>query len=206
MHLYYGVRSSADQAFRIALSTLASLHPALTLHVVYSRPEPTDQPQRDYHHVGHIDIDLLRRTLPHGKHEFYVCGPAPMMQGLVPALRDWGVHDSDLHYEAFGPASVKPAAAMSQASGPSTPSPVEVRFERSGRTLSWDGQEGNLLDFAERHGLTVESGCRSGGCGACQTRLIEGTVTYADKPDHDIDPGHCLLCVGKPSTPLVLEA
>ncbi|MEY2685833.1 MAG: hypothetical protein RL375_31 [Pseudomonadota bacterium] len=217
VHLVYGVRSSHDQAFKIALAALASLHPALTLHVVYSRPEPGDQPQRDYHHVGRIDIDLLRRTLPHGRHQFYICGPAPMMQSLVPALRDWGVQDSDLHYEAFGPASVKPANSPSQAhqanqadqagqQDDTVAAPVEVRFERSGRTLNWDGQEGNLLDFAERHGLAVESGCRSGGCGACQTRLVSGTVAYADTPDHDIAPGHCLLCVGEPTSALVLEA
>jgi hypothetical protein len=206
VHLYYGVRSSADHAFKIGLAAMASLHPALTLHVVYGHAGPADQPQRDYHHVGHIDVDLLRRTLPHGRHEFYVCGPAPMMQSLVPALRDWGVQDSNLHYEAFGPSSLKPSNTTSQAADAATGSPIEVRFERSGRTLSWDGQEGNLLDFAERHGLAVESGCRSGGCGACQTRLRSGTVKYADKPDHDIPPGHCLLCVGKPTSAIVLEA
>jgi hypothetical protein len=28
-----------------------------------------------------------------------------------------------------------------------------VHFKRSGRTLAWDGQDGSLLDFAERHGI-----------------------------------------------------
>jgi hypothetical protein len=35
---------------------------------------------------------------------------------------------------------------------------------------------------------------------------VSGAVAYADKPDHDIAPGHCLLCVGKPQSALVLEA
>jgi ferredoxin len=83
---------------------------------------------------------------------------------------------------------------------------VEVRFSRSGRSLTWDGQDANLLDFAERHDLAVDSGCRSGSCGACQTRLLSGLVTYAEKPDHDIPDGHCLLCVGKPKSALVLDA
>jgi ferredoxin len=82
---------------------------------------------------------------------------------------------------------------------------LTVRFSRAGRTLAWDGQDANLLDFAERHGLAVDSGCRSGSCGACQTRLVSGVVTYADKPDHDIPAGHCLLCVGKPQAALVLD-
>ena len=81
-----------------------------------------------------------------------------------------------------------------------------MRFSRSGRTLAWDGQDANLLDFAERHGLAVDSGCRSGSCGTCQTRLLSGSVTYADQPDLDILKGHCLLCVGKPQADLVLDA
>ena len=83
---------------------------------------------------------------------------------------------------------------------------VEVRFQRSGRTLIWDGRDASLLDFAEQHGIEVESGCRSGGCGSCETRLLEGKVQYDHAPDHDVAPGHCLLCVGRPSSPLALEA
>jgi ferredoxin len=72
--------------------------------------------------------------------------------------------------------------------------------------LTWDGRDASLLDFAERHGIAVESGCRSGGCGSCETRLLEGKVQYENAPDHDVAAGHCLLCVGHPSSPLVLEA
>jgi ferredoxin len=70
---------------------------------------------------------------------------------------------------------------------------------------SYEESPPNLLDFAERNGLAVDSGCRSGSCGACQTRLLSGVVTYADKPDHEIPKGHCLLCVGKPQSALVLD-
>lgn len=151
-----------------------------------------------------MDVELLRKTLPHGRHQFYVCGPPAMMQTLVPALAEWDVPVADIHYEAFGPASVKlpgtsePAAAV--------PGGVEVRFLRAGRTLSWDGRDASLLDFAERHGIEVESGCRSGGCGSCETRLLEGSVQYDHAPDHDVAAGHCLLCVGRPAASLVLEA
>ena len=86
-------------------------------------------------------------------------------------------------------------------------------FEMSGdewrldvRTLVWTGQDASLLDFAERHGIEVESGCRSGGCGSCETRMLDGSVKYEHTPDHDVAAGHCLLCVGRPATSLVLEA
>lgn len=204
VHLYYGLRNGREHAFKQTLQALAAAHPQLHLNVVYSRPDDGDEPGRDFQHRGHVDVELLRRTLPHGQHRFYVCGPPAMMRTLVPALAAWGVPRADLHFEAFGPASVKlpgdePAAPAATAS-------FEIRFRRAGRTLTWDGADASLLDFAERHGVEVESGCRSGGCGACETRLLEGQVRYAQAPDHDVAPGHCLLCVGRPSSDVVLEA
>jgi len=178
----------------------------LSLNIVYSRPDESDLHGRDYRYDGRVDIDLLRRTLPRGRHQFYVCGPPAMMQALVPALAAWGVQAGDIRFEAFGPASVAlPGAAEPDAAAP-VPTGVALRFRRSGRTLTWDGRDASLLDFAERHGIEVEAGCRSGSCGSCETRLLEGSVQYAHVPDYDVTPGHCLLCVGRPSSRLELEA
>jgi len=204
LHLYYGVRNSGEHAFKQVIEEIAASHPSLRLNIVYSRPAATDVQGRDYQHEGHVDVELLRRTLPHGRHQFYVCGPPAMMQTLVPALAEWGVPGADIHHEAFGPASVRLPGAP-EVSVPAADA-FEVKFQRSGRTLSWDGRDASLLDFAERHGIEVESGCRSGGCGSCETRLAEGSVQYEHAPDHDVAPGHCLLCVGRPSSNLVLEA
>jgi len=204
LHVYYGLRNSGEHAFKQQLEEIAASHPALRLNIVYSRPGESDLQGRDYQHQGHVDVELLRHTLPQGRHQFYVCGPPAMMQVLVPALAEWGVPIGDIHYEAFGPASVKlPGTPVAPAT---VDAEVEVRFQRSGRTLTWDGRDASLLDFAERHGIAAESGCRSGGCGSCETRLLEGKVQYEHAPDHDVAAGHCLLCVGRPSSALVLEA
>lgn len=204
VHLFYGLRNSDEHAFKSALEAMAASHPALQLHVVYSRPLACDLAGRDYQHAGHVNVELLRTVLPPGRREFYMCGPPAMMQTLVPALAEWGVPMADIHYEAFGPATVTlqgtNAAATPGVKG------VDVQFRHSGRTLSWTGQDASLLDFAERHGIEVESGCRCGGCGSCETPLIEGSVQYDHTPDHDIAEGHCLLCVGRPAGSLVLEA
>lgn len=205
VHLYYGLRQSSEHAFKSLLESLAAAHADFHLNVVYSRPASGDVAGRDYQHAGHIDIDLLRRTLPHGRHRFFVCGPPAMMNSLVPALADWGVAREDIHHEAFGPAAPRgsqPPLATSAAAGES----IEIRFAKSGRTLTWSGQDASLLDFAERNGVAVESGCRSGNCGSCETRLVSGKVHYTAAPDHDIAQGHCLLCVGTPISPLVLDA
>ena len=206
VHLFYGARNGAEHGFRSELGELSRLHPAFHLHVVYSQPDLEDLPGLDFRHAGHVDVDLLRRTLPAGRHRFYVCGPPPMMASLIAGLLEWGVLPDDIHHEAFGPASVRSMQASSRAEIPRASLSLEVMFRRSSRTLAWDGIEANLLDFAERHDLSVESGCRSGSCGTCEVKVISGTVCYAEKPDHEITPGHCLLCVGFPQSALELEA
>ena len=200
-HLFYGVRNGKDHAFKAVLEGLAQAHPGFNLHVVYADPEPGDVLGEDYDQSGFINLDLLKQTLPHGRHAFYLCGPDPMMKALIPALQGWGVGESDIHRESFGPQTMTPHP-MPAAPGPS----LAIGFRRSGRTLDWLGQDANLLDFAERNLIAVDAGCRSGSCGTCETRLISGRVAYATKPDHDIAPGHCLLCVGTPATALELDA
>ena len=208
IHLYYGLRHGREHAFRSWLEQQAAAHPHFHLTIACSRPDPGDEPGRDFQHLGHIDIELLRRTLSAGRHRFYVCGPPAMLSGVLPALRSWGVAPQDIRHEAFGPASGDAPGAVTPS--PAAPEPgaqtFEVRFARSGRTLAWDGRDASLLAFAERHAVAVDSGCRAGSCGACETRLIDGQVDYAERPDHEIAPGHCLLCVGTPRSALVLGA
>jgi ferredoxin-NADP reductase len=206
VHLYYGVRNSAEHAYKNILEDLARASAQLHLHVVYSRPMPQDVLARDYQHAGHVDLALLKQTLPHGPHQFYICGPTGLLESLVPALLQWGVAPADVHFEAFGPSSVRMPAAHTEAATEPSATPLEIQFTRSGRTLQWTGKQSNLLDFAEAHGIQVESGCRSGSCGSCVTTLAGGAVDYASAPDFDLAPQQCLLCVARPRAPLVLEA
>jgi ferredoxin-NADP reductase len=206
VHLYYGIRHGAEHGFKKELDELALQHPTFHLNVIYSQPRSEDVSEQDYQHTGHVDIDLLRLTLPAGRHRFYVCGPPAMMESILPALRQWGVLPNDIHYEAFGPMTAQSAQASLRADVSQVSPSFDVMFRSSARTLAWDGKDANLLDFAERHDLSIESGCRSGSCGTCEVQLIAGTVRYAEKPDHEITPGHCLLCVGVPESALELEA
>ncbi|MEQ1488930.1 MAG: 2Fe-2S iron-sulfur cluster-binding protein [Terricaulis sp.] len=199
-HLFYGVQNGAVNAFRATLEELAQSYPNFRLHVLYDTPSPSDG-EEPHVLVGRVDIDLLKRTLPDGvAHTFYVCGPPAMMESIVPALRAWGVPASDIRTEAFGPASLRPSVAALEAG------PFDVRFRRAGRSIIWNGQDASLLDFAERNGVEVDSGCRSGSCGTCEASIVSGSVRATQKPDYEVRDGHCLLCVSVPTSALVLEA
>jgi ferredoxin len=141
-----------------------------------------------------------------GRCAVYICGPAPMMEALVPALRLAGVAEADLHHEAFGPASVPRPAGLTSDASPHAALDLPVRFLRSGRTLDWTGEGGSLLDFAERNGVAIDSGCRAGQCGSCETRLVSGEVRNLQTPVWEVAPGYCLPCVCTPVSAVELDA
>ncbi|MDO8331970.1 MAG: 2Fe-2S iron-sulfur cluster-binding protein [Fluviicoccus sp.] len=201
--LFYGVRNGREMVMASRLAELAAAHPGLRLWRCFSDPRPEDVAGRDYEHRGRVDIPLLRLHLSLKPHQFYLCGPGAMMECLVAGLADWGVADERVHFEAFGPASVRRPAVQAVAGEAVV---VRVNFARSGKQLLWQPGAGSLLEFAEANGIGVDSGCRAGGCGACQTVIADGEVSYEQKPDYDPEPGSCLLCVCTPKTDLILEA
>jgi ferredoxin-NADP reductase len=207
--LFYGVRNSRELIMKSHLATLAAAHPNFQLRVCFSDPLPEDLPVHDYQHRVRISVNVLRMHLPLKPLHFYICGPTPMMQELVPALDDWGVADARIHFEAFGPASIKrnrPIPAPVANRNDTTEDNIAVTFAKSGKTIQWRADAGSLLDFAEANGIAVNSGCRAGGCGSCQTTIQSGQVGYQQSPDFDPEPGTCLLCVCKPTSSVTLEA
>lgn len=206
---FHGVRGSEQDAFVPHLRAIAAATPNVHLCLSFSDPLPGDQLGKDFHHHGRVDVNLFRMKLPLKPFHYYICGPTPMMEALVPALEDWGVPASRIHFEAFGPASIerrRPEGAVAERSMGGASSEITVTFAKSGKRAEWSPQSGNLLVFAESQGIVPDSGCRAGGCGTCQTTIRSGEVSYRQSPDYDPEPGTCLLCVCTPKTHVTLEA
>lgn len=203
--LFYGVRNSREAVMPQQLGNLAQQHPNFHLHICCSQPLEGDSEGVNYLHHGRVDIDLLRRTLPLAGYQFYLCGPQPMMQSLVSGLEALGIPPADIHCEAFGPASLPGRQPATRNPPPENAIAHQVYFSRSGRRVTWQTGAGSLLELAEAEEIEVDSGCRAGGCGACQTRIESGEVHYEEQPDADIESGHCLLCTSTPKSDLVLQ-
>jgi len=206
--LFYGVRDSDEQIMKKHLLSLQQRYKNFHLHVCYSQPKRQDVEGVDYHCKGYVDINRLKRVLPIQRYQFYVCGSSAMMESLVPALEAWGVAAEHIHYESFGPSTLR-QRNKTKASGSVTEETVvemDVNFCQTGTTIPWDAYSESLLELAENNGISVESGCRSGSCGSCQTRLVSGEIEYISPPEIEVDAGHCLLCIAKPKSDIVLEA
>lgn len=207
---FYGVRNGAEHAMREHLAELDRTHDNVHVVVCYSDPREEDVAGRDYAHEGHVSVDLMKQLLPSANYDFYVCGPPPMMQVIIPALEEWGVPEEAVHYEAFGPATIKrkshPEPAREAEEAAAAGEGIEVVFQRSGKTQQWKPDIGSLLELAEASGVQIDFGCRAGNCGTCVTAVKEGDVAYLNEPGVPPDEGSCLTCIAVPKQRVVLDA
>jgi ferredoxin-NADP reductase len=202
VYALFGFRNGSEHPFKAYLERLAQTNPQVHLHVSYSAPRDADVLYKDYYHRGRMTIERIRDVLPSSNFPFYVCGPGPLMETLVPDLWKWGVPESHVHFEAFGPASIRGVSRTSQ-QGTET---CEVRFERTGRVALWDGSFVSLLEFGESLGIAIPSGCRAGSCGECLMAIRSGSAQPLKKSAVSVPPGHCLACISVPEGPIALEA
>jgi ferredoxin-NADP reductase len=202
--LFYGVRNSSEVIMHALPRRFEKISPQFHLHLCYSRPNETDRIGIDFQHAGHVDISLLRDVLKLGRYHYYICGPSSMMQSMVTGLQALGVPSSDIHFEAFGPASVKKPQVNTNESSTASNKAWQVTFSKSNKSAQWTNAHDSLLSFIEAEGIAVDSSCRSGVCGNCQTRIESGEVAYIQAPVAEVASEHCLLCISRPQSDLKL--
>jgi ferredoxin len=83
-----------------------------------------------------------------------------------------------------------------------------LRFARS-ETIVTDLGRRTILEIAEEHDISLPYDCRSGICGQCKTKLIEGTVTM--DADDALDPADrannlILACQARCRDAVVIDA
>ncbi|MBC8069934.1 MAG: 2Fe-2S iron-sulfur cluster binding domain-containing protein [Deltaproteobacteria bacterium] len=214
IYFVFAVRTPRDVIFREELEYLAGRFPNLHLCVTVSGPADEHESWRGER--GRINAALLTRHAPgFTTMPVFMCGPSAMMDALRDVLLENGVPAASIHTEAFvspaspaaGDGAVAPAAIGEMiAQEPGEPS--SIRFSRSRRELSVAGGQ-TVLEAAEAGGLDLPYECRSGICGQCKVRLIEGRVVM-DAEDAltaaDRAHGVILACQAHPQTALVIEA
>jgi ferredoxin-NADP reductase len=203
---FLAVRNGNDVALRDEINDVASRN-RQQFHTVTLFSDPTEKcvEGSDFDCRGFLSVDVLKRYLGTSNYEFYICGPPPMMEATVKALLSWGVPEADIHFEAFGPGSVK-KVQKPEPEGEGAGAGFKVQLTRSARSLAWTKEAGTLLDLAEANGVKINSGCRAGNCGTCVTAVKSGSVNYLVKPANIPAPGSALLCIAHPAGDIVLDA
>lgn len=200
--LFYAARTLAERAFDAEIRELVQRSGGeVRLFRLLASSDGAEE-GRDYDALGRLDADLFRRVLSFGDHDFYLCGPPAFMQGVYDGLRGMDVPDARVHAESFGPSALVRHPDLGTTIAPARPvatTSMPVAFAASAKEARWTPGSGSLLDLAERRGLTPDFGCRTGGCGACRTRILEGAVAYAVPPTAPVEDGEALICCAQPA-------
>lgn len=204
--LVYGVRNGSEHTFKKYLEDLKTNHANLHTLNCYSQPNPEDIEGRDYQVKGYASVDHLKRIFPNKQCQFYLCGPPPFMASLYTDLMDWDVPESQVYFEAFGHESVSKTCKYQATSTASNDENVCVKFATSNITAEWNSDCASLLELAELNRAIIDSGCRAGSCGTCETGLLKGEVTYPQNQAVECPPGKCLACIARPNGPVELDA
>ena len=211
---FYGVTNGVDHAMKEHLEKIDADHEHINICIVYSKPrDDEDTEGKDYKYSGRVGVDLFKKVLPSNNFDYYFCGPPPMMNSLFEGLREWGVPEEKIHYEAFGPATVskkkdadKAADKAPAAASDAAASDIKITFSQSDKTIAWSADAGSLLEFAEDNDIPMDSGCRAGNCGTCVTAITDGEVEYLSEPGDKPDSGTCLTCISVPKNSMTLDA
>ncbi|PHM38466.1 PDR/VanB family oxidoreductase [Xenorhabdus innexi] len=114
-----------------------------------------------------IDLDTFIAQLPEGSH-IYTCGSTSLSEGVKQAAQKTGVPQHQLHFEQF---------AVEDKTGDA----FTLVLARSGIELEVDS-ESTILQVIERNNAAcVESLCREGICGTCETVILEGEADHRDQ-------------------------
>jgi ferredoxin-NADP reductase len=223
--LIYSVQTESDFAFLSELESAARRHPRLRLQLAASRGSV-----RPHVYPGRIDEALLRATAPAAAQSIaYICGPAPMIDGMKALLAKLGVPGGQVRHEVFQQAiaasagrprdhqaSVVSSAAVRAASGHGALSvarsaavPSAARrmvCSRSGQEVAV-GRGQTLLEAAEDGGIVIDSLCRAGVCGTCRVHVSAGDVDCESDalPADERADGFVLACVTTASSDCTVD-
>jgi ferredoxin-NADP reductase/MOSC domain-containing protein YiiM/ferredoxin len=142
----------------------------------------------------------------------YLCGPTQFMTDMRDALIATGLDPTHIHSELFGalppinPGIVGGAPRQPPHAPPGAPGTgPSITFARSGLTVTWSGEYGNILELAEACDVPTRFSCRSGVCHVCETGVVAGAITYVQPPLEPPGKGAVLICSAAPQNDLVLD-
>ena len=207
----HGARDSSEHPFAAEVRELLTTLPGSRSHIRYSAPQPTDRLTVDFDKAGRVGVPVFEEIGVPPDADFYICGPAAFMSGLVDGLAGRGVGRDRLHTENFGAGQSKtPGIAAGSRRPPHPPAEAAqvgplVSFTRSNLAVHWGSAFHSLLELAEACDVPVRWSCRTGVCHNCETGLISGSVIYRPDPVEPPAEGNLLICCSQPQGDIALD-
>jgi ferredoxin-NADP reductase len=210
VYLFYGVSERGGHSFQAELQKIAEDYDNLRITTFYSNIKSGDIKGLHYDYEGYMDIETILKITNEVDLDYYICGPAVMMNYITEELKKIGVTNDNINIESFNSQSDQDLEEEVYEPLPGgeqllIDTEFSIEFLQSGKKIQWDKRYRSILEFAEGNDIEINSGCLFGDCGTCLTEIKEGTVHYMHKTMISADKGKCLPCSCIPTSNLTLN-
>jgi len=208
--LLYSAATPDALAFKDDIRAIVNRHPQARIFFAVTKGEGGPE-----FYAGRIDKPLVRTAMPDLANAIaMICGPQPMIAGIRELLAELGMPADQIRSELFetavaasGGHQAEAASGMNPGSGFGAASKGhDIACARSKTAVRATAGQ-TLLEAAEAGGVAIDSICRSGVCGTCRTRVLEGRIdcdsTLLD--DADRERGYVLACVSHVQSDCVID-
>jgi ring-1,2-phenylacetyl-CoA epoxidase subunit PaaE len=136
--------------------------------------------------------------------EYFICGPGPMMENVVAALKELNIKESQIHIEYFT-APVN-ADEIQPSGNTAAGASATIIIDGDEHAVTLEDNE-TILEAAIRIGLDAPYACQGGSCCTCRALLQEGKVEMAVNyalSASEVKQGFILTCQSRPTTDKVV--
>lgn len=131
---------------------------------------------------GTVSADLIRKYAPANEpYSVFVCGSPSMCQTVDQEIDKLGLERKYVRHELFR----ESLSALTLEDYPGTDQEsvkITVTVRDTTRTVTGSAND-TVLQILEKNGIAVPTGCRSGECGFCHSKLVSGEVYVPKKLD-----------------------
>ena len=139
--------------------------------------------------------------------EYFICGPAPMMENIKQALEDLHIAKEKIHIEYFSAVVDAVAKAEGKASGAAVNSEITVIQYGIETQMKLNTEGLTILDAAIEAGVDAPFSCKGAVCCTCRAKVIEGQVKMDNNfalTEAEVEDGFILTCQAHPLTEKVI--
>lgn len=204
IYLYYANSNQEQIIFHQELETLSASHPnRFQVTHLLSRPLPGwDGPSLRCN--ASLVQDLIRYNNHHLEVEtqYYMCGPAGMMESVLLGLETIGIGKTNMHKESFVSSSKTPKSIDSPETNHESAFDVTIIYGGAKHAIKVASDE-KILEKALEANIDLPYACQMGICGMCRATVKQGKISMEEQEaisESEINAGACLTCVGKPAS------